>query len=207
MGEALRKLSALKTYSEELGLDLRRAEDRFKWLLASMLFAKRISADIAKRTFAEFVRAGLTSPEQILEAGWSRLVEVLDAGGYVRYDFSTATNLLEMARLLVDRYGGRVDAIHEAASDPRDLERRLMEIRGVGPVAVNIFLRELRGVWDKARPVPCRMALEVAERLGLPKEAVEAHESRLVRLYLEYCKRRKCGECPLKSECRARREA
>ena len=33
-------LSSLQTYSEELGLDLRKPQDRFKWLLASMLFAK-----------------------------------------------------------------------------------------------------------------------------------------------------------------------
>jgi len=30
-------------------------------------------------------------PEKILEAGWDKLVEVLDRGHYVRYDFSTTT--------------------------------------------------------------------------------------------------------------------
>ncbi|MEM2849240.1 MAG: hypothetical protein QXI36_03080, partial [Candidatus Bathyarchaeia archaeon] len=98
-------VSRLKGYSEELGLDLTRPEDRFKWFLASILFAKRISADIAKRTYRRFIEEGLTTPERILEAGWGRLVEVLDSGGYVRYDFSTASNLMKIMEELKTKYG------------------------------------------------------------------------------------------------------
>jgi len=79
-------LSQLRTYSEELGLDLSRPEDRFKWFLASLLFAKRISAEIAKKTYHRFEEEGLTTVENILVAGWDRLVQVLDSGGYVRYE-------------------------------------------------------------------------------------------------------------------------
>ena len=86
-------LSTLQSYSKELGLDFCKPEDRFKWFLASVLFAKRISAETAKETYYNFEQEELTSPDAILEAGWDRLVEVLDAGGYTRYDFSTATNL------------------------------------------------------------------------------------------------------------------
>jgi hypothetical protein len=53
------KVSRLPTYSAELGLDLRKAEDRFKWFLASILFAKRISSEIAKRTYREFEKGEL----------------------------------------------------------------------------------------------------------------------------------------------------
>ena len=90
------ELSQLSTYSEELGLDLTKPESRFKWFLASILFAKRISAEIAKRTYRRFEEEELTTPDRILTAGWDRLVQVLDSGGYVRYDFSTATNLLRI---------------------------------------------------------------------------------------------------------------
>ncbi|MFQ6074605.1 MAG: hypothetical protein ACE5Z5_00525, partial [Candidatus Bathyarchaeia archaeon] len=64
------ELSRLQSYSEELGLDLTTPEGRFKWFLASVLFAKRISAEIAKRTYRRFEEEGLTTPERILEAGW-----------------------------------------------------------------------------------------------------------------------------------------
>jgi len=193
-------LSKIPSYSQELGLDLRLKEDRFKWFLASILFARRISANIAKRTFMKFIEANLTTPQKILEAGWNRLVEVLDSGGYVRYDFSTATNLLQIAEKLVKEYGGDIDKVHEKASDPRDLEKKLMEFKGVGPVAVNIFLRELRGIWSKADPEPSPKALEVARRIGLAE--VKKYESKLVRIYLEYCKKKKCRICPLREYCR-----
>jgi len=192
-------LRGLKGFPERLGLDLGDPGDRFKWFLASLLFAKRISYRIAEETFRRFVEEGLTTPSRIVEAGWGRLVEILDSGGYVRYDFSTASNLLEAARKLLDEYGGEVDRIHELASDGRDLERRLMEFKGFGPTAVNIFLRELRGVWRKADPTPSRLAVEAAERLRL--RDVKRFESKLVLLNLEYCKRKRCDVCPVRGYC------
>ncbi len=194
------KLSNLKSYSEELGLDLTKPEDRFKWFLASILFAKRISAEIAKRTFRLFEAEGLTSPEKIIEAGWNKLVEVLDSGGYVRYDFSTASNLLAIMEELKREYGD-LERLHQESSGPNDLERRLMKFKGVGPVCVNIFLRELRGVWDKAKPKPSKLSIEVAKKIGLRN--IESYESALVRLNIEYCKKRRCKICPVKEYCSA----
>ena len=56
-------------------------------------------------TFKQFENAGVTTPEAIVAAGWDRLVEILDAGGYVRYDFSTASSLLEAMAKLMKNYG------------------------------------------------------------------------------------------------------
>ena len=194
-------LSGLESYSAELGLDLSGPEDRFKWFLASVLFAKRISAEIAKKTYRRFTEEELTTPERILKAGWDRLVQVLDSGGYVRYDFSTASKLLEIMEKLKKEYGD-LESLHRKSKDPKDLERRLLEFRGVGPVGVNIFLRELRGIWEKAEPKPSSMAVKVARRLGL--EDPKPYESALVRLNLEYCKKSRCRECPVRNYCRER---
>jgi len=194
------KLSCLKRYSEELGLDLTKPDDRFKWFIASILFAKRISAEIAKKTFRLFLAEGLTSPERILDAGWNRLVEILDSGGYVRYDFSTASNLLEIMKRLKEEYGD-LERLHQESSSPADLEKRLMGFKGIGPIGVNIFLRELRGIWEKAKPKPSRMAVETARQIGLKN--IEPYESALVRLRLEYCKKRRCLECPVKEHCKS----
>lgn len=195
------ELSRLSTYSEELGLDLTKPEDRFKWFLASNLFAKRISAEIAKRTYRRFEEEGLTTPESILDAGWDQLVQVLDSGDYVRYDFSTATNLLRILGELKEEYGC-LEKLHRKSKDSKDLEKRLQEFKGIGPVGTNIFLRELRGIWEKAKPKNSRMAVEVAKRLGV--ENTEAYESALVRLNLEYCKKRRCEECPAENYCKER---
>jgi len=193
-------LSKLQSYSHELGLDLSKSEDRFKWFLASVLFAKRISAQTAKETYLYFEQEELTSPDAILEAGWDRLVEVLDSGGYTRYDFSTATNLLGIAKTLKEKYGD-LEGLHAESSSPADLEKRLQEFKGVGPVGENIFLRELRGIWVKAKPQPSPIASETAQKIGLNPEDVERYESQLVRLNLEYCKKHRSSECPLKDKC------
>jgi len=202
MRDVTEKVLRLITYSQELGLDLKTEEDRFKWFLASLLFAKRISSEVAKRTYREFEKEGIITPESITEAGWDKLVEVLDAGGYVRYDFSTASNLLEIAASLSEKYGS-LEALYAQSKDSRDLERRLLEFRGVGPTTVNIFLRELKAVWGKARPQLSPLARKVASRIGLSEEKLELPtvESALVRLNLEFCKRRRCSSCPVREEC------
>ncbi len=193
-------LSRLPSYSEELGLDLSKPADRFKWFLASILFAKRISAEIAKKTYLHFEQEDLVSPDAILAAGWDRLVKVLGAGGYARYDSSTANALLGISKTLKEKYGD-LERLYAQSVSSEDLENRLLEFKGVGPVGVNIFLRELRGVWEKAKPKPSPMAIATAQKIGLNLKDVESCESQLVRLNLEYCKKRRSFECPLKESC------
>jgi endonuclease III len=202
MRDVIEKVLRLITYSQELALDLKTEEDRFKWFLASLLFAKRISSEVAKRTYREFEKEGIVTPESITEAGWDKLVEVLDSGGYVRYDFSTASKLLEIATSLREKYGS-LEVLYAQSKDSKDLEKRLLEFKGVGPTTVNIFLRELKGVWEKAGPQLSPLAKEVASRLGLSEEELEPPtvESALVRLNLEFCKRRRCSGCPVREEC------
>jgi len=202
MRDVIEKVLRLITYSQELGLDLKTEEDRFKWFLVSLLFAKRISSEVAKRTYREFEKEGIVTPDSITEAGWDKLVEVLDSGGYVRYDFSTASNLLEIAASLREKYGS-LENLYTQSKDSRDLEKRLLEFKGVGPTTVNIFLRELKAVWEKARPQLSPLAREIASRLRLDQEELElpAMESALVRLNLEFCKRRRCSSCPVREGC------
>ena len=135
-------------------------------------------------------------------AGWDKLVEILDSGGYVRYDFSTASNLLQMANSLKQKCGSLED-LYAQAKDSDDLGKRLLEFKGVGPTTVNIFLRELKTVWTKARPKLSPLAGEVASKIGLSNTDANPPglESALVRLSSEFCKRRRCSGCPVKAEC------
>ena len=52
-------------------------------------------------------------------------MRILNDGGYVRYDFSTATRLLDIAKTLKEKYGGLIE-VYKAASDARDIERKLL---------------------------------------------------------------------------------
>ena len=193
------QIEGVSSYSEELSLNLTKPNDRFLWFLASILFSNRISADIALKTIKRFEEEELSTPDKILEAGWDHLVQVLDSGGYTRYDFSTATYLLDTMEKLKKEYGN-LDEVHRQAEDPGDLENKLKEFKGLGPTGVNIFLRELRGTWEKAQHVPSKYAVEVAEKVGI--KDVKKFESKLVRIYIDYCKKEKCENCPLKEYCK-----
>jgi endonuclease III len=192
------ELRKIKGYPEELGLDLKTPEGRFQWFLASILFAKRISSNIAKKTFKIFQAEDLVTPEAILTTGWDKLVSVLDAGGYVRYDFSTATNLLEISKQLIEKFSG-LEGLYAQAESPKHLEELLGNFRGIGPVGINIFLRELRCIWDKADPAPSHLAVQVAQKLGITQ--IKEMESQLVRINLEYCRKKACLQCPMKQIC------
>ncbi|MCD6232229.1 DNA methylase [Candidatus Aerophobetes bacterium] len=133
-----------KIYSKDLGIDLKsgKEEEIFKWFLACLLFGKPIQQKVAKKAYFEFKKAGILSPEKILEAGWDKLVEILDRGHYVRYDFSTATKLLEICKKLKEEYGTLNNLLNQA-KNKKDLEKKLQEFKGIGPVTVRIFLRDL----------------------------------------------------------------
>lgn len=215
-------------FSSELGLNLsaRRPRDLFLWFLAALLYGTRISGSIVVKTHAEFIHRDLTSPDRIVHIGWDGLVEALDAGGYVRYDFKTATKLLDVMNNLIARYGGDLDALHEAAADARDLEARLTSLgKGIGDVTVQIFLRELRDLWPKARPAlsplsllavgdlglcsadrgKVRMTVEqlhaLWKRAGIKHKRFSDFESALVRLGRDYCRRQRKWACPLQEFC------
>jgi len=164
--EAARRVVLLGgMFSTELGIDLGKGERELtRWFLAAMLFGTRISATIAMRTFSVLDKAGVTMASA-RHASWDALVELLDAGGYTRYDYRTATRLQELSEVLDTRYGGRVSAIAHRARTPAELEGALDALPGWGPVTVGVFLRELRGVWDLADPPLGALAADAGRHL------------------------------------------
>jgi endonuclease III len=194
-------LDLFPLYSEDLGIDLTKPSGRFKWFLASILFGARISEKIATNTYRSFERYGLDTPEKISAAGWDKLVEVLDDGGYVRYDFSTATKLLKIMGDLKERYG----SLEDLYGSSEDLEKKLREFKGIGAVTARIFLRELRGIWEVSLEVPDEIK-RIADNLDIDLkdgERLGRVETALVKLNLRYCKKRRCSECPVKMDCKA----
>ncbi len=172
-------------FSTTLGIDLKSSDSKeaFKWFLASILFGARISETIAVHTYKEFERRGILSPDSILQIGWDGLVEILDAGGYVRYDFKTATKLLEIMKGLKYSYNGDLNLLHKESKNSRDLEINLQSLgKGIGKVTANIFLRELRGVWQKAEPYPSDLVILAAKRSGLISSMIRSKEKILEEL-------------------------
>ena len=207
-----RLIAQFPLYSEDLGIDLTTPSGRFKWFLASILFGARISERIASKTYKAFEKAGINSPEKIILAGWDKLVEILDSGGYVRYDFSTATKLLGVMAHLKERYGS-LEELRNQSPGIRDLENRLQEFKGIGPVTTQIFLRELRCIWnldqevsEKAKIVARYLDINLDGYLDinldeLKGEKLSRVETALIKISIRCCKKRKCLECGMREFC------
>ena len=137
-----------RTVAKELGIDLssRTEGELFKWFLACLLFGKPIQAEIAERAYTVLLSAGLRNPDAVLGAGWDKLVELLDKAHYVRYDFSTATKLIDVCQELKQRYGS-VRRLIAKARTSAELSARLQEFKHIGPVTARIFTREITPIW------------------------------------------------------------
>jgi hypothetical protein len=199
-------------YSVELGIDLDGGDAEVeRWFLAATLFGTRISARVAARTFAGLDAAGVRSIEAAGRRDQDELVTVLDAGGYARYDFRTATRLHQLAAAVGEHHGGNAADIGRLHLDYQALAAALDALPGWGPVTVGLFLRELRGVWPGATPPLDASAAAAGRHLGLlaPDDAQELTrlrrlasggrvdvrdlESALVRLALHH---RRIRDCP-----------
>lgn len=166
----INRLKRSPLYSEELGIELKKNNDDefFKWFLASILFGTRISETIAKNTYRTFEKYNLLEPQKILDAGWDFLVNpIMREGGYVRYDFKTSTKILIICETLIKEYDGSLIKLYGNSKNEKDLENRLLNFYGIGPVTVNIFLRELRSYWKKANPEPLLIVKKIARKLEI----------------------------------------
>ena len=156
-------------YSKMLSIDLTEGDPAYvKWFLASVLYSKPIREESATKTYRLFEENGLTTADSIVRAGWDRLVAILDKGGYTRYDYSTADRLLEIFGNLQKDYGGSLSRLYRESGDEKDLERRLAGLgKGIGPVTISVFLRDMRHVWPRADPEPTSKIKAVMSSLGI----------------------------------------
>lgn len=181
----LNRLKRSMLYSEELGINLKKNNDKelFKWFLASILFGTRISETIAKNTYRTFERYELLEPGKILKAGWDFLVNpIMRQGGYVRYDEKTSRQILKNCETLIKKYGGSLKKLHEEAKNGKDLENRVTDFYGIGLVTANIFLRELRPFWKKSNPEPLPIVKKIARRYKIDLNEFDSQSLAFVRI-------------------------
>jgi endonuclease III len=143
----------------------------FQLLVLAELLSARIGADIAVATAGELFARGWTGPKPMRDAARPGLIQALGRGGYRRYDEGTATQLRDMAQLVLDRYGGDLRRLAEQAlGDVPTAGRLLQEVKGIGPTGAAVFLREVQAVWPWVRPYLDDRARAGARRVGLPDD-------------------------------------
>lgn len=212
-------------YPSSLGINLGSmvSEEIFKWFIASILLGARGDEDIAAmNTYRVIERAGILSVKAVMETGRENLVNILNQSGYIRCNHKTATKLLKATGALKEKYGGDLNRLHFFARGGRDLERKLQNLeKDINTVTVSIFLRGLRGVWDKVELPFSIPAFWAARNLGLThsidaavaleelktiweqdETSLLALEAALVKLGKNYCYQDKCLVCFMRDECK-----
>ena len=111
--------------------------------------------------------AGLARIGQARHIPTEGLIACLDEGGYTRYDFRTADRLQALSEVIGEHYGGQAAVIGQTFTTYPELRQALDVLPGWGPVTIELFLRELRGVWPGAQPPLDQRAAGGASHLGL----------------------------------------
>lgn len=159
-----------RSFSSEIGIDLARGTPSplFRWLCASLLFSARISAEIAVRAAMALDERGWITAERLAGSTAHQRTQVLNRAGYARYDERTSEMLGELAETVLDRWNGDLRNLREEAGHDPQAERRLVkEVKGIGDVGADVFLREVQLAWPELRPFVDDRALAAADDLGL----------------------------------------
>ena len=137
-----------RTYSDDAGIGLTdEPAPLFQLLVLAQLLSARIAAGIAVAAARELISAGWTSPGRLRDAPRSRVIAALGRAGYRRYDERSATQLRDMAELVLDRYGGDLRCLAiEADCDVGRASGLVQQVKGIGPTGAGVFLREVQHV-------------------------------------------------------------
>jgi len=206
------------------GIDISRIDSdvTFQWLVAAVLLGSGLPRRQAVTQYRALEQAGLTTPERISAAGLRGIYTALQ-GDAVWDTTRFASVLVAVASVLIIRYEGDLNRLHFFAEGAQDLERRLLSLSSRLPLtAVHIFLRGLRGIWEKAEPPftpAARMAYTALfscyyqdyESPGDLERHLEegyfgdvtpyAFEAALEQLGERYCQRHRCAACPFRGDC------
>jgi endonuclease III len=158
------------TYAEEAGIRLKdKPMPVFQLLVLCMLASKPIDAAIAMQAARELFRAGLRTPQAVLDAERATMIRAFGRAHYVRYDESSATRMVDIAAMVRDEYGGDLRRLADRSDrDVKAAARLLQRFKGIGETGADIYLREVQDIWTWVRPYFDERAARAACDLGLP---------------------------------------
>ncbi|AOS60976.1 endonuclease [Actinoalloteichus hymeniacidonis] len=162
-----------QTYADEAGIRLRdKPASLYQLLVLAVLASAPIRSATAVDAAHELTESKMGTPRAMRQASRRDRIQALGRAHYVRYDESTATALGRGADLLLDRYGGDLRRLLDAADhQPERVAELLREFPRLGPVGADVFCREAQQVWPDLQPYFDDKTLAGAKRVGLPADA------------------------------------
>ena len=187
-------------------------EDRRPFaVLAAIILSQNTSDKNSIKAYRSLRNRIGVDPQSIERASLEEIEEAIRPAGLARQKAAA----LKRIALKVLELGGE-EALDKM--DPEVLKREMLQVKGIGPKTVDVFLAAYRGVsvfavdtharriavrWGLARPNASydEVSKALLEFFG-PDRAEEAHRL-LIALGRLYCKARnpRCSECPLKDVC------
>ena len=144
----------------------------------ALLSSARISHAIAAKTLSYIASAGYCDLRTLQKTTWEERTEILTAGGYTHYREKTVTGLGDLANF-IEKYGGDAARLISSEGNEADGEQkrkavsgRLKEIKGLGPLGVELFLERAQAVWPSLAPFIGKRDLKVLREIGV-EESVE----------------------------------
>ena len=164
-------------------------------ILNALLSSARISHEIAIRTLKSLFDEQFYDVQVLRHTTWDERTQILTKGGYTRYREKTATFLGGLIELLENEYGkcAPTTARHhrlsltiltcqdndasnilpksEKGQQARNtISSRLRDIKGLGPVGIDIFLGSIQHALPSTAPFLDARSKETAQELGLGQD-------------------------------------
>ncbi|KAJ5492440.1 hypothetical protein N7453_010537 [Penicillium expansum] len=124
-------------------------------VLDAVIKARPISHELTQKTLRKLIEADYHEIDVLSKSTWQDRTMVLQEGGYNRFREQCATNLGELAKLVVERYGGP----------------------GTGDVAVEVFFNNVQSVWPSIAPCLDSRNLKIADEIGIGTDLDEIYNT------------------------------
>ncbi|KAJ5269317.1 hypothetical protein N7505_005075 [Penicillium chrysogenum] len=121
--------------------------------LDALIKARPISHELTQKTIKVLIEASYHDINVLSETTWEDRTMVLQDGGYNRYREQGATNLGELAKLVVERYGG------------------------MGDLAVEVFFNNVQSIWPSFAPSIDSRSLKTADEIGIGTDVDEIYNA------------------------------
>jgi len=181
-------------------------------ILVATILSQNTNSENTRKAFSR-LKEKVSSFKDLLVFDEGELKELIRPAGLYNVK---SKRLKKLAKIMVERYGGRLDSI--LRKSPKEAREELLSLEGVGPKTVDIILAFKKGVpvvpvdthifrvskrvgvaSPKADYEGVRSALEA----GIPPEKRQAAHLLLIQFGREVCRARnpECSNCPVYNLC------
>jgi endonuclease III len=149
----------------------------FEELMSALILSRPISHRLGYRTIRTLLNDpyNYRDPGTLKEAGEKKIWQALDHAK-TQHKGKIAAQLEALAKLAIDKFS---DSPHDGAlsrlrvMNTADMRKALLEVKGVGPTGVDIFLRRIQAEWSHVYPVADDRSRTALDHLGLPQDGNE----------------------------------